>query len=194
MKQKNNESGLAQVVVVALVVLVIGVVGFAGWKVWDNNKETKSSNSTSNTNTSNNDASSAHATKEGDAKEKSTILTGKVSFIKENEPSGWTEEHQDGSKIYTLNNNQLGCTVSVSAEKPNQAAGWSWPPTDKTSRKAVLGSGQKVDLYEIGQAKIYSTSEGHIIKDGFDVNVNVNCQDKSNFSAADLALKGIGVE
>lgn len=192
MKLKKNELGITHVVAIVAVVVIIAI-GAVGWMVWDGNKGTKS-NSTTDSSNSNKDVSSSPTTKEGNAKEKTTTLMGKVSFIKGNEPAGWTEEHQDGSKIYTLNNNQLGCTVSVSAQLPNQAAGWSWPPTDKTSREAVLGSGQKVDLYEMGQVKIYSTSEGHIIKDGFDVNVNVNCQDKSNFSAADLALKGISVE
>lgn len=39
MKIKSNQSGLAQVVVVALAVLVISVVGFAGWKVWATSKK-----------------------------------------------------------------------------------------------------------------------------------------------------------
>ena len=193
MKIKNDQSGIAHVAIVFLVVVVIGVIGLVGWKVWDNNKESNN-NSESNSSSSNKDASSTPAAKEGDAKEKSTTLIGKVSFIKANEPSGWTEEHQDGSKIYSLNNDQLGCYVSVSAEQPNQADGWYWPPANEAGREAVLGSGQKVNLYEMGQAKIYSTSEGHIFKDGFDFNVNVNCQNKSNFSTADLALKGISIE
>ena len=191
-KLQNNQSGIALVAAVVLIVVIVAV-GFVGWKVWDKNEETKS-NGTSNSSTSDKDTASSPTKNEVEAKEKSATLTGNVSFIKDNEPSGWIEEHQEGSKIYSLNNDQLGCYVSVSAEEPNQAAGWSWPPTDKARREAVFGSGQKVDLYEMGQAKIYSTSEGHIIKDGFDIVVNVSCQDKLNFPVADLALKGIRVE
>jgi hypothetical protein len=192
MKQlNNNQEGIAHLTLI-LVVVVVAVIGFTGWKVWGSNEVTK--NNTNNLSTSNKDRVSPSVIKEGNTEEKSSTLTGKVSFIKENKPSGWTEEHQDESKIYSLTNEQLGCYVAVSAEPPNQTAGWSWPPTDRSSREAVLGSGQKVTLYEMGQAKIYSTSEAHIIKDGFDININVNCQDKSNFTTADLALRAINVE
>jgi hypothetical protein len=50
MKLKNNQSGLAQIVIIALFVLLLGVIGFAGWKVWDgNNKPPTQPTTTSNT-------------------------------------------------------------------------------------------------------------------------------------------------
>lgn|GEM_PF-5598221 len=56
MKLKNNQSGIAHVIVIVLIVFVLGIIGFVGWKVWDTskkdepNKEASSYSTTNETN------------------------------------------------------------------------------------------------------------------------------------------------
>lgn len=80
MKIKNNQSGLAHIVVVVLIVAVIAVTGFVGWKVWDGSRS-KSKNEAPVTNTQSND---------------NNLNDSQAAELKELVPEGWVK-YQDPS-------------------------------------------------------------------------------------------------
>lgn len=173
---KKNQSGYSAVEVL-IVIIILGLIGTVAWVVYDR-QQPKPSN--------------AAPTKSVDSQQ--AELKGNLSYIKTDEPGDWIEYHQQGSSIYSLTNDRLGCYVAAGVDKPKVDLSGVEPVAGTPNREVTLGSGQKVTIYEIGQSKDYLISEGHIVKDDFNVNVTVACKDKTNYPTADMALKGIRLE
>ncbi|HET8708792.1 MAG TPA: hypothetical protein VFL85_00770 [Candidatus Saccharimonadales bacterium] len=171
----KKQSGFAVVesVVIVLVIAVIAVVGFYVW----NGRKTSSD--------------SAAATNVKQEKTTAKNPSSSISYVKAEEPAGWSESHQQGSHIYGLANDQLGCYVSVGLDRPKMDLSSVQPLPSQPHRDVTLGSGQKVTLYEGGTEKGYEVSSGYLVGKIYDAPVTVACKDVSNYQQADLALKAI---
>lgn len=176
-KLQADEAGFGAVegLIIALVVVVIG---FAGYLVLHAQKSKKHSVSPVTTSVS----------------KPATPLEGKLSYANSDRLSGWIEDHQQGSKYYSLNNDALGCYVGVGVDKPKMGLSSLQPLPGTPSRKVTLGSGQTVTVYDSGMEKDYKVSEGWLVENNFDVDVRVACMNKANYPSADIALKSIRLE
>lgn len=172
-KVKHNQSGFGAIEAL-LIAVIVGIIGFTGWYVWNSKQLTDNTLSASTSTTT-----------------QSSALSGNLTYVKAKEPTNWIEDHQQGSQIYSLTNDSLGCYVGAGIVKPKADLRDIQPAAGDPSRQVELASGKKVTIYEVGLAKEYNVSEGYIVEKDFDVSVTVACKDKTNFTTADKALQGI---